>query len=709
MTDDRIVRSACQACHCECGVFVHVKDGKVVKIEGDPEHPMNEGAMCVKGLAYTQLLYHPDRLKYPLKRAGAKGEGKWQRISWDEALDTIANKFKEIIDTDGPRAIAYVAQDGPRTYLTPYFLLLRAMGSPNAFGAEYNCIVPTMQANVTTVGSFITNERGPDFDNADCMLVWGANPVDTHPQLARRILRAKQRGAKLIVVDPRFTNLASKADIWLQVRPGTDDALALGMLNVIINNDLYDKEFVDQWCYGFEELRKRVQEYPVSRVSEITWIPQEQIIAAAKMYATVKPSCLYMRVAVEQTSNSFQLCRALTILIPVTGNLDVKGGNIFTVYPKDYKQDGWLFRRGIAQLPQEVQEQQIGSDQYPYFLQNEVYTPTYLALKSLVHGEPYRIMAVYGVANLVVVTEKSREVMEALKKLEFSVFVDFFMTPTTELADIVLPPATWLEVDDFCDYSYTNYFSVRQKAIEPLYECKDEKWIAIELAKRMGVLDNFITQAKTVEEFLDFRVKDMGLTFNDLREKMVFTEPMRYKKYEQRKFHTPTGKVELYSPTLEKYGIDPLPYYEEPCHSPISTPEVAKEYPLISVFGRRLLPFYHTANRQIPWLREIHPEPTVEIHPKTGEELGIKDGDWVWIETPYMEGRVKEKAVLTTRVHPKVISAEPFWWFPEREGPEYGCFESNINTVASYDLPRDPVVGSTQIRGSLCKIYKVEG
>ena len=138
MTDDRIVRSACQACHCECGVFVHVKDGKVVKIEGDPEHPMNEGAMCVKGLAYTQLLYHPDRLKYPLKRAGARGEGKWQRISWDEALDTIADKFKEIIATDGPRAIAYVAQDGPRTYPTPHFLLFRAMGSPNSFGADYN-------------------------------------------------------------------------------------------------------------------------------------------------------------------------------------------------------------------------------------------------------------------------------------------------------------------------------------------------------------------------------------------------------------------------------------------------------------------------------------------------------------------------------------------------------------------------------------------
>ena len=173
--------------------------------------------------------------------------------------------------------------------------------------------------------------------------------------------------------------------------------------------------------------------------------------------------------------------------------------------------------------------------------------------------------------------------------------------------------------------------------------------------------------------------------------------------------HTPTGKVELYSPTLEKYGIDPLPYYEEPAYSPISTPELAKEYPLISVFGRRVLPFYHGANRQIPWLRELHREPTVEIHPRTGEELGIKDGEWVYIETPHEKGRVKLKAVLTARVHPKVISAEPFWWFPESGGPEYGCFESNVNAIASYDTPRDQVVGSTQIRGGLCKIYRVEG
>jgi len=708
MTDERVVKTSCQ-CHSECGVLVHVKDGKVVKIEGDPDHPLSEGMICPRGSAFTQLLYHPGRLKYPLKRAGARGEGKWKRISWDEALDMIATKFKEIIQADGPQAIGYVVQDGPRTYMVPYLLLLSALGSPNVFGAEHICYIPTALANATTFGSFVTNERGMDFDNANCILNWGANPIDAHPPLGAKILRAKQRGAKLIVVDPRFTALASKADIWLQVRPATDCALALGMLNVIINNNLYDKEFVDRWCIGFDKLKERVQEYPVARVSEITWVPQEEIIKAAKMYATIKPACQHSRVAVEQIgTNSFQTLRALSILVAITGNLDIKGGNLFTQYPKGYISQQGLWRRGVNQIPQEVREQQIGFEDFPWYILRGAQSPTHSVLKAILTGKPYPLKAVYGVANLILSTEDSKQVVEALKKLEFSVFADFFPNPTTEYADIVLPAATWLEVDDLCDLSFTNFIAIRQKVIEPLYECKDEKWVAIELAKRMGVLDKFVTQAKTVKEYLDFQLRGMGLSFEEFREKAYIVEPMKYKKYEWRNFHTPTGKVELYSAELEKFGIDPLPHYEEPYESPVSTPELAKQYPLIAIFGRRHVAFSHAAFKEIPWLRELNPEPTIEIHPKTAEELGIKNGDWVWIETPRGKGRIKQKVVLTLGIHPKVVAPDPFWWFPERGGPGYGVWESNVNVLTSCDPPHDPATGATLLRGGLCKVYKVE-
>ena len=709
MTDERTVRTACQGCHCECGVLVHVRNGKVVKIEGDPEHLMNEGKMCPKGLAYTQLLYHPDRLKYPLKRTGQRGAGTWQRISWDEALDTICAKFKEIMGKHGPLAIGYVAQDGPRPYQTPYFLLLRALGSPNMFGAAHICFMPSLEADVATIGSHVNHERGPDYDNTNCMLVWGANPGDTHPMLARKMLKAQERGARLIVVDPRLTNFASKADLWLQLRPGTDCALALGMLNVIINNKLYDREFVEKWCFGFDELRQRVQEYTPEKVSEITWVPVQQIIEAAEIWSRSKPGCHYHRVALNQIGNSFQACRAVSILTAIVGNIDIEGGNFFSSFPRGYKTDFHLWRRALLQLTPEVKRQQIGAEQYPLFLGPESHTswaPLPAVVKAILTGKPYPLKAVYGVANLAIAGENARETLEALKKLEFLVLVDFFMNPTIEYADIVLPAATWLEQDDLCDISYTNYFCARQKAIEPVGECKDDKWITIELARRMGVTDEFVSQAKTVEEFLDFRVKDMGLAFADVKGKGCIIQPQKPKKYEERGFHTPTGKVELYSTVAEKLDIAPLPYYEEPYESAISTPGLALEYPLIAVFGRRHIAFYHGANRQIPWLRELHPEPTVEIHPDTARELGIENDDWVWIETPRGKGRIKQKAVVTMRVHPRVISAEPFWWFPEKGGPEYGCWESNVNAITSNDPPYDPAVGSTLLRGGLCKVYK---
>jgi len=330
-------------------------------------------------------------------------------------------------------------------------------------------------------------------------------------------------------------------------------------------------------------------------------------------------------------------------------------------------------------------------------------------MKAILRGE---IKSVFGVANLLLSGENAKhEVLPALKKLEFSWFPDFFMNPTLEYADIVLPAATWLEVDDIANTSYLNYIGLRRKVIEPVGEAKDDKWIAIEIAKRMGVTDKFVSKATTIEEYLDYQLKDMGLTFDQLRkaEKNYIERDYEYKRYEKSgRFLTPSGKVELSSTVCKKLGLDPLPAYHEPYESYTSTPELAKEYPLIGIFGVRHIAYFHSANRDIPWLRELHPDPIIEIHPKTAEELGIKDGDWVWIETPRAKDRVKQKAKLTLGIHPKVICAEPFWWFPERGGPEYGCWESNINVITSGDPPYDPVVGSTLIRGGLCKIYKVE-
>jgi len=713
---EKAVRSACQACHCECGVLVYVKDGKVVKVEGDPDHPMSRGFICIKGSTYPELLYHPNRLKYPLKRIGRRrGEGKWQRISWDEALSIIASKLKEIKEKYGAQAICTSQGTGPKGNILSTVWLAYAIGSPNVTSIGHICWFPTMIAEYATLGGMVTAEAGPDYKRAKCIVIWGANPPQSHPAKGRDILLASARGAKLIVVDPRLTDLASRADIWLQVRPGTDAALALGMLNVIINEGLCNEDFVGKWCVGFERLSNHVRKYSPKKVSEITWVPAEEITKAARMYATTKPATLHRRVAIEHNTNATQTARAIVILSAVTGNIDIKGGNLFPIYPSKYV-SGMKLRLTVPRPPRKVEEKRIGAKEFPLLSGPDAIFPIAhkpTLLKTIITGKPYPIKALFATNNLVINSENSKEAWAALKKLDFLVVADFFMTPTAELADIVLPVATWLEKDEICDYpSYTNYVSVRQKAIEPVYECWDDLKITLEIIKRMGV-EGYL-QWKNVEEYNDYRLRPMGITFEDLKKKAYIIEPMKYRKYEsgllrpndKQGFNTPSGKIELYSSLFEKFGYDPLPSYVEPQISPVSTPKLAKEYPQILITGGKHIAYFHSEGRQISSLRKLVPDPLIEIHPETAEKLGIGEGDWVWIETPRGKGRIRQKAKLTRGIYPKVVHAQHHWWFPEEPGPEHGCWKSNINVIMPSDPPYDRICGATPLRGYLCKIYK---
>lgn len=695
---------------------MHVKNGKAVKIEGDPNHPMNKGYVCVKGGKYMELLYHPDRLKYPLKRAGERGEGKWKRITWDEALVIIADEFRRVKEEYGPESTATSVGTGPRGNMFAAILLAYAAGSPNVMSITHVCYVPSVMAEwITWGGPDLMQERGPDYDNTNCILVWAANPLSSHPPRGNDIVKAKKRGAKLIVVDPRRTVLAERADLWLQIRPGTDAALALGMLNTIINDELFDRDFVGKWCVGFDELKERVQEYPLDEVSKITWIPESKIRDAAITYATTKPAALHRRVSIEQSTNAIQTLRALAILIAITGNLDVKGGNVFYTYPSGYIRasltDAYLSE---YRPPKEVERKRLGADKFPLFSGPDspspfAHNPT--VIKAMLTGKPYPVKALFAFNNLIICSENSREVWEALKKLEFLAVAEFFMTPTAELADIVLPSATWVEKNELCDTSYTNYVSAMQKAIEPVGECWDDKKTVIELAKKLS--ERGFDEARrflpwnSVDEFNNFRLSRIGTTFDDLKEKGYIIVPVtKHKRYEERGFQTPSGKVELCSSIFEKYGYDPLPRFKEPPESPVSTPELAKDYPFILITGGRHIAYFHSEGRQIPSLRKLCSDPMVEIHPDVSKELGIKSDDWVEIETP--RGRVTQKARVTTRVHQKVIHVQHGWWFPEESGPEHGCFKSNVNVAISNDAPYDPICGAVQLRGLLCRVRKAK-
>ena len=711
---EKVVRTICQACHCECGVLAIVEQGKVVEIRGDLNHPMNRGFICVKGRAEPERLYHPERLKFPLKRAGERGSGKWERISWDQALDGIAESLTQVKEAYGSEAIAAIHGTGPRRSLTAS-LFPYALRSPNRISVDLHiCFAPSLVAEGPTVGHSIMMEQGPDYGNAKCIFVWGANPLASHPPRGSDILEAKKnRKAKLIVVDPRKTTLASKADLWLQVRPGTDDALALGIMHVIVARDLYDKAFVKEWCRGFEELREHLRPYTPEKVSEITWVPASKIIEAAEIYATTKPAALHHRVAIEHNINSAQTDRALIILIALTGNVDVKGGNLLPMQIPGYIPSIALAGAGPWLRPErEVLEKRIGGKEYPLIAGPDAilpFVPSPLAVEAMMGGKPYALKALYCAgANPVINVQNSKRVYKTLKDhLDLFIVTDFFMTPSAELADYVLPAATWLERVECCDLSYMGYVSARQKVVEPLHESWDELKILIELVKRIPWADKTMVPWADVAECNDWVVKGMGISFDELKGSCYIGVSHEYKKYEKGGFHTPSGKVELHSSVFAQHGYAPFPDFKEPPESPVSTPELMRDYPLLLTTGGRALPYFHSEGRQIPSLRKLAPEPQLELHPDKATELNIQDGDWVWLETPKVRGeRVRFQAKLTSSIDKRVVHAPHGWWYPEKPDPEHGCFESNINVVMSGDPPRDVICASVPTRGTLCRIYK---
>jgi anaerobic selenocysteine-containing dehydrogenase len=691
-------------CHGICGVLVHVADGVVTKVTGDPECPTSRGYICAKGKASVELLYHPDRLKHPLKRAGVRGEDKWERISWDEALDTIADKFSRFKEEYGAESIVGAYGTG-RPYYVFFQRFLNSLGTPNKVTFSHICYAPRLAASAMTCGTLpICDYYGFGGIPPKCVVVWGCNITETGASdgmCGYQLTQTLKREAKLIVIDPRKTDIASKADHWVQLRPGTDDALALGMLHTIIEEGLFDKDFVENWTVGFDELAERVKQYPPDRVEEITWVPAETICDTARLYATTKPACIQWGVALDQNINSFQTIRAVMLLSGITGNIDIPGGDVFWVPPENVVIQSPRLNPDITlvgKLSREAWEKKIGTGSYRVLTQSV--HPRYF-YDTVLTEKPYPVKALFLMGtNSFLGHSYSARMAEAFKKIDFTVATDLFMTPTTQMVDIVLPAASWLETDDVADLHFVWCVLVRQK-VTTIGECRDDKQILIDLAHRMGMEDCF--PWKNVREYCDWVLKDSGIPFDDFKEEGIIQGRMQYRKYLKDGFRTPSGKFELRCSKLETMGYDPLPSVVEPPESPYSTPDLFEEYPLVITTGARIQAFFHTEGRQIPSLRRRNPDPLLEIHPETAKDLEIKEGDWVWIESP--RGRIRQKARLTEGIHPGVVSAQHGWWFPEKDPPEYGFKESSVSMLTA-DLPCDPHTGSESWRSFLCKVYK---
>lgn len=683
-----VYKSECTICNTKCDAKVYVKNGEVVKVEGDLSSAVTEGILCPKGLSSRDLIYHPDRLKYPLKRVGERGEGMWQQIPWDEALDTIAKNLKEIERKYGKDSIGLATGTG-RGFLSFFWRFANASGWQEIGPGMAQCWQPRATGSILVAGREIL--ESPDFPNTNCMIIWGANPPITYPVKGMRMMEAKTRGAKLIVVDPVFSETACKADVWLQLRPGTDAALALGMLNVIINEEIYDKEFVDKWCSGFEELRKRVREYSPERVEEITWVPREKIREAGRMYATTKPASIMVCVAIEQNADTISTSRALAMLIGITGNIDVPGGNVFMMPVKVMGLPEMILKE---RLTKEQHERRLGSKEFPFLAGEASLVPiahNASFWKAILTGNPYPIRALYCQASNMLVSYANTEmVTQALLSLDFFAAADIFMNETVKLADIVLPAATWLERDYVHAWYQVSYNTVHlQQKVTEVEECWTDTKIMRELANRLGFGHLMFGSD---EEFCDFLLKNWDMSFHEFKRKGVLSVPSTYKKYESESFKTPSGKVELYSQKLNDMGFDPLPSYREPSESPFSTPELAKEYPLILTTGGRVPVFRHSDFHNFPKLREIVPELRMAINPQTGEELGIADGDTVVVQS--LRGSMEATAYLTEGIDPRVVQIPSHW-----EG------KNNVNRIVDNENCA-PLIGSAQYRCQLCRVRK---
>jgi len=687
------VKTTCQQCSLLCGVVAYVSDGKVTRIEGDPDSPVSRGRICAKGRAAVEFMNHPGRIRHPLKRTGTKGGGKWQRISWDEALETVAERMNKAKAEYGAESVLFGhgAAKGAEPYL---YRLANLLGTPNITASNHVCSIPRWVAIQVTVGYNSRSDTTGDWDNApECVLMWGCNPVETFEGWFEKMESALARGPKLITVDPRRTHFAAMADLWLQPRPSTDLALALAMINVIVNEGLYDKEFVDKWTVGFDKLKEHIQRYTPKWAEEITWVPAEKITEAARMVATIKPATIKDGNAFEDNVNSVQTARAILIMMAITGNMDAPGGYVDWV-PVPLA-DITLRDR----LTEEQRKRKLSLNTVVPVSRADVALPQ-LVVPAILEEKPYPIRVFYTLGtNPMLTWGNVKEVYKALMKLDFLVVADRMMTPTAELADIVLPAGTFLEENSV--QGRPPYVQCRQKVAE-VPECWPDNKIINELAKKMGYGEYFWVD---VDESLDVILKPTGLTFNEFRRVHCLQAGMEYRKYERKGFRTPSGKVELYSSLFEKWGRDALPTYHECPETPVAAPDLAKDYPLVitSHHGKAST---HSDYRQVASLRGLEPEPLVEINPETARGLGIADGDMVYIETK--RGRIKQRAMLTEGIDPRVVTPSLNWWFPEQEAETlHGWAESNFNILTDDKPPFNPEIGSSNFRGFVCRVYKV--
>ncbi len=675
--------TGCYLCYHSCGAEVTVEDGKVVQIKGIKEHPLNKGELCPKGEALIEHLYHPERLQYPLKKV----DGKFEKISWEQALSEIGAKLIDLKEKHGPSANAFFCGSIGVESLETVSLTHRfraALDSPQFFSVESICYRMRIRSRQITFGKYLVEEM-----NSPLYILWGHNPAASDYPLSLAIEENLKKGSKVVVIDPRRIPFTDQAEMYLAIRPGTDGALALALINVIVNEKLYDAEFVEKWTYGFEKLVPHVQQYTPEWAEKITYIPADEIRKLARLFAGTKGAGIFQGTCTQdQSANGSQTDRAIAILQTLTGNINVPGGWVLSP------------RLKLANLGLPCASKPLGAEEYPLFYEIWGRTSAYGVQNMFPEYVPDLIKSLIVVGgNPLVTMPDSNALKEAYRNLELLVVFDMFMTETAEEADYVLPSASQLEFSSLA-YNYNvchclPYMMLREQALEPLYESKSILYFYRELAKACGFGDLFPWE--TGEELVAHEIGPSGIDLENLKQQKVgvyYTE--RNYHVDEKTFPTPSGLIEIYSEAYKDAGHDPLPTYLEPSKSPQGSlwDKLGTEYPLVLSTGVRTLHYNNSQLHNVASLQREERHPLAELGPRTAAKYVVEHGDDVIIETD--RGWIKMKAHVDERVMEGVVLVPHGW-----------PGEANCNRLTDAKC-REPIMGYPQYKGLLCNIRKAD-
>ncbi|MEJ7812815.1 MAG: molybdopterin oxidoreductase family protein [Gemmatimonadaceae bacterium] len=674
-----VVRGVCpHDCPDTCAMLVTVQDGRAVRVAGDPDHPFTQGFLCAKVNRYVDRTYHAERLLRPLRRVGAKGEGKFEPISWSDALDEIAERLNAIrSSSDGPEAILPYSYAGTMGYVQAQSMDRRFFHVVGASKLDRTiCSMAGKVGYSMTVGASVGADA-EGIPESDLVLLWGTNTLTSNPHLWPFVLEARKRGARVIAIDPLKTRTGEQCDEWVPIRPGTDAALALGMMHVIFAEGLDDRDYLDRYTLGADALRARSGEYPPERVAGITGLPAERVAELGREYGRAKAAFVRINYGLQRHRGGGMAVRTISCLPAVVGHWRRAGGGVQLSTGGNFAFDTAALERPDLSPPvRTINMVRLG----------EALTTQ----DAGVGGPPVRAMIVYN-SNPAAVAPERGAVLRGMRRPDlFTVVLEHFQTDTADYADIVLPATTQLEHWDIHFAYGHHYVSLNRPSVAPLGECKPNSEIFRLLAARMGLDDPALgdDDLTLIRQSLgsgDPRMR--GVTMEGLLETgwQRLNLPRPYLPFAEGRFPTPSGKCELYSERLERMGLDPVPTYTAPYECAEEAPELAARYPL-TLISSPAHQFLNSTFVNVDALRRAAREPELLLHPVDAEARGIVNGARVVAHND--RGEFVAVARVEAKLREGTVWAPSVWW------GRYSADGKNANDTTSQrltDMGRAPV------------------